>query len=354
VRAKHGVDDQTSIKLKALYPLCPPFRIHSDSSLNLYNQFLSDFETQKAISIRGSFVHSGEPLAIVLRRCTANQKTRLFSKSRFFETGDPVLEFSGTFQFPGQDKFFATDHTGAKIARTEDQSVAEWKSFLPHDLELTIQSYFCALAIAYQGAMRPIGNVWILNGSKYKTDRYYLSEIHDSIEFLRRNNAFPEIALEPDKAIKWVFAQNGIFDGYSDTSASRALNYFTRLFVSEFRNDELSDLVSALAGVESLLVKGGRSSVGQLKEKLSALFAANIEPAWLLKMITEAYDFRSRMVHGNRQIRSFFRSGEEESEKRFNEEYHSHLFAIGMLVLLLRFVISKDLQELAFQTVFTV
>jgi hypothetical protein len=58
------------------------------------------------------------------------------------------------------------------------------------------------------------------------------------------------------------------------------------------------------------------------------------------------------MIHGDRQIRSFFRSNEEESKKRFDEEYNSQLFAVGMLVLLLRFVISKDLTELRFDTVF--
>jgi hypothetical protein len=114
----------------------------------------------------------------------------------------------------------------------------------------------------------------------------------------------------------------------------------------------LSNLVWALAGIEALLVEGGRSSVGQLREKLRALFVGKIDFPWLSKMIADSYNFRSRMIHGDRQIRSFFRSDEEESKKRFDEEYYSELFAIGMLVLLLRFVISKDLTELRFNTVF--
>jgi hypothetical protein len=286
------------------------------------------------------------------RPCTASQKKRHFSKSSFLKIGDAVLEFSATFEFPGQERFFATDHTGARIARTRDQSIADWRSYLPHDLKLTIQSFFCALAIAYEGAVRPTQNVWIQDGSEYGTDHCYLSEIHESIEFLRETNAFPEIDVKLETAINWTFAQNGIFDGYSDTPASRALNYFTRLFVSNVRNDELSDLVWALAGIEALLVEGGRSSMGQLREKLGALFAGKIDSPWLSKMIADSYNFRSRMIHGDRQIRSFFRSDEEESKKRFDEEYYSHLFAVGMLVLLLRFVISNNLTELRFSTVF--
>ncbi|WP_426525200.1 hypothetical protein [Bradyrhizobium sp. McL0615] len=168
---------------------------------------------------------------------------------------------------------------------------------------------------------------------------------------MRKENAFPEIDLEVNAVINWTFAQNGMFDGYSDTSASRALNYFTRLFVGEFRNDELSNLVWALAGIEALVVESGRSSIGQLKEKLGALFAEKIDLRWLAKMIADSYNFRSRMIHGDRQIRSFFRSNEDENKKRLDEEYNSQLFAIGMLVLLLRFIISNKLSELHFKTV---
>jgi len=343
---------QTTTKLRALYALNPPLGVDSESASNLYRKFFNDLGPKRTIPIRGSFTHNGELLAITARPCTASQKKRHFSKSSFLEVGDAVLEFSARFEFPSQERFFATDHTGARIATTREQSIAHWKSYLSHDLELTIQSFFCALAIAYEGAVRPTQNVWIQDGSEYGTDRCYLSEIHDSIEFLREKNAFPEIDIALDTVINWTFAQNGIFDGYSDTPVSRALNYFTRLFVHNFRNDELSDLVWALAGIEALLVEGGRSSMGQLREKLGALFVGKIDFTWLSKMIADSYNFRSRMIHGDRQIRSFFRSNEDESKKRFDEEYDSQLFAIGMLVLLLRFVISKDLTELRFNTVF--
>jgi len=342
---------QATTKLKALYALHPRFRTDSQSAANFYRKFLEDFQKGRTVPIRGSFTHDGEFLTINIRHCTVAQKRRHFGKSLLVAAGDPILEFSAAFEFPGSDSFFLTDQSGTKISRSIDQSIGDWKSTLAHQLELTIQSYFCALAIAYTGVVRPIQNVWIQDGSAHGTDRCHLSEVHDSIEFLRERNAFPEIDLELDKVITWTFSQNGIFDGYSDTPASRALNYFTRLFVSDFRNDELSDLIWALAGIEALLVENGRSSVGQLKEKLSALFAETISFQWLSKMITDSYNFRSRMIHGDRQMRSFFRSGEEESKKRFDEEYHSELFAIGMLVLLLRFVISKELTEIRFKTV---
>lgn len=342
---------QPSTELKVLYPLYPPLGIDSEAATNLYHQFFNDYGSTRATAIRGSFVHNGEGLAVTVRSCTAEEKNCLFKNARLLPVGGAVLEFSGNLKFPGQDKFFWTDQAGAKISRTMEQSISDWKSFLPGDLELTIQTYFCALAIAYQGAVRPTASVWIVDGSEIENGSVYLSEVHEAIEFFREHNALPEIEVDVQQVIKWTFAQNGMFDGYSDTPASRALNYFTRLFVCQFRNDELSDLVWALAGIEALLVEGGRSSMGQLREKLSALFSETVDLPWLSKMISDSYNFRSRMIHGDRQIWSSCRDGEEESAKRFDEAYNSRLFVIGTLICLLRFVISKNLKQVSFETV---
>lgn len=192
---------QSTTKLRALYALRPPFGSDSESTSKLYRKFFKDLESTKTIPIRGSFTHNGELLAIAARPCTAGQKKRHFKKSSLFEVGDAVLEFSAAFEFPGQERFFMTDHTGAKIVRTKEQSTADWKSYLPHDLELTIQSFFCILAIVYEGAVQPIQNVWIQDGSEYGTDRCYLSGIHESIEFLREKNAFPQIDIKLETSI---------------------------------------------------------------------------------------------------------------------------------------------------------
>ncbi len=288
--------------------------------------------------VHGSSYHDNEKLLTVAVPCTARNK-RLFKKSPFLNIGHTILEFSGTFEFPGPEKFVITDQAGAKIPHTNKDLLSIWKSFLPGALDLTIQSYLCALTIAYSGAVRP---VWLQNGTQIKGDAYYVSQIHDSVEFLRENKAFPKIDINTDAALAWMYRQNGIFDGYSDTPVSRALNYFTRLFTSHFRNDELSDLIWALAGIEALLVQGGRSSGGQLREKLAAIFGSQIDPIWLTRMVTDSYNYRSRMIH---------RSSEDDSDKRFYEEYHSQLFSIGMLTLLLQYVASNDLSEIRFQTI---
>ncbi len=110
-------------------------------------------------------MHDGELLMVAARSCSLAQKKRLFKNAPYLQTIDRVLEFSGQFEFPGRDKFFLTNHTGKKIKRTNDKSISDWKGLLPSSLELVIQTYLCALSIAYEGAVRPIGNVWIQNGS---------------------------------------------------------------------------------------------------------------------------------------------------------------------------------------------
>jgi hypothetical protein len=127
------------------------------------------------------------------------------------------------------------------------------------------------------------------------------------------------------------------------------LNYFTRLFVENFREDELSDLVWALGGIEALLVEGGRSSKGQLREKLTALLG--ISTSWLRSRIEQMYGFRSAVVHGDRQLRSEFRRYEEDTKRRFEEEYQSELFAVGILLLLLQMVAEKAVSSFSFKTV---
>jgi hypothetical protein len=340
----------TLVEVRSLYPLFPPLRVDTEDSVNQYWQVTKAFERGRTLLVRGSTYHDNENLLIVSAPCSAQNK-RLFKDSFFLDVGHTILDFSGTFEFPGTEKFVITSEAGAKIPHTDEELLSIWKSFLGHELDLTIQSYLCALTIAYSGAVRPTGNIWFLNGKQEKADAYYVSQIHDSVEFLGENKAFPKIDIDPDAAVAWIFRQNGIFDGYSDTPVSRALNYFTRLFAPDFRNDELSDLIWALAGIEALLVQGGRSSGGQLREKLGAIFGSQIDSAWLTRMITESYNYRSRMIHGDRQIRSSFRTDDSDTDKRFYEEYHSKLFSIGILTLLLQYVVSNDLSEINFQTI---
>lgn len=215
-------------------------------------------------------------------------------------------------------------------------------------MDIAVQTYLCALQISYPGALCCIANTWLADSEVVHDRPHLVSIVYDAVEFLVENGV-TVVAIDAMQTIKWVFAQNGIFDGYSNTPASRALSYFTRLFAPEYRNDELSDLVWALGGVEALIVEGGRSSKGQLQEKLSALL--NVKSDWLRENIERMYGFRSAAVHGSRQLRSEFRRDEDDTKRRFEEEYHSRLFAVGTLLLLLQKVVERNVSRFSFKTI---
>lgn len=112
----------------------------------------------------------------------------------------------------------------------------------------------------------------------------------------------------------------------------------------------MTNLVWALAGIEALLVEGGRSSSGQLREKLNAIFEGRADRKWLSAVIDKTYCYRSRMVHGDRPLRSHFRRNEEDSQKRFDEEYDSERFAVGVLLLLIQKLIGTGRDKFEFET----
>jgi hypothetical protein len=341
------------MKVRAIYPLYPPLRFDSEFQQNVFWSLCDYFKSARTLKICGSDFHDGEVLRVILSHLSPHLKKTYFEKTLFPKSLGVTLEFHGSFKFPGKKKYFLADQNGKKFSHSAKQLRSIWSSFLPHELGTVIQSYFCALMLAFPGAARPVGNIWFVGGkSSDRSNPYFVSPIHDAIGHLAENGVFAETKLPLEKAAKWVFSQNGIFNGYSDTPASRALNYFTRLFVEQFRDDELSDLVWALAGIEALLVEGGRSSLGQLKEKFAALFSNETQLPWILSSTEKMYSYRSKMVHGNRQIRSAFRTDDAViDDKRFDEEYYSQLFAIGMLLLLLQRAVLSNQSSFQFKTV---
>jgi hypothetical protein len=342
------------VKVEALYPLSRPQRFDADFHFEAFEGLINYLNLSHKLRIRGSETHDGEELSVSLLKSTDFLETYYPTIEDPLRTDSTVevLRVEGCFEFPGKEDFVITDgQTGHRVDYTEDQLHGIWASLLPNVLDLTIQTYLCSLTIAFPGAARVWGSIWLVDGHRHRHSSHHISTLHEGVGYLTENEFYPAKDIAPERVHSWVCAQNGMFDGYSDTPAGRALNYFTRLFVRNYRNDELSDLVWALAGIEALLVNAGRSSQGQLKEKLGALFDTHPRLDWLRTMTDRMYQYRSKMVHGNRQIKSAFRHGEDDSDKRFYEEYDSARFAVGILLVLLQEVIKRSATTLRFKTV---
>lgn len=288
-------------------------------------------------------------LSLQIRSFGEEIKEALGADELILDNSKWYLEFSGAGRFPGAEQYFFRKPSGEKVVDSEEDLQGIWQNFLPIELNPVIQTYICALTIACPSLTKVVAGYWIVDDT-CTSYPYLKSPLPEAAEFFEKNGILLDAPTSIDATIAWVNSQNGIHNGYSDSPASRALGFFTRLFVSEYRNDELSDLIWAVSGVEALLVEGGRSSLGQLKQKVSALFKGAKALPWLLSMLDKTYQYRSRMIHGNRNLRSSFRN-DEDNDARFSEEYDSQLFSVALLVWLLQYVIRGRLREITFRTV---
>jgi hypothetical protein len=131
-----------------------------------------------------------------------------------------LLRVEGDFAFPGTDQFPITNAlTGERLEQTEEELRSFWVSTLPDFLDLTVQTYLCSLAIAFPGAARVWGNVWLVDGILHRHSSHYISTLHEGIRYLTENEFYPAKDIAPELVHGWVCAQNGMLNGYSDTAA---------------------------------------------------------------------------------------------------------------------------------------
>ena len=260
------------MRFDAIFPLRPPLRFDSARYNKTFECMLTYFNIDRRLNLKGNDPSGGDTLVVRIERCPASFKQKFLRDKRLFKTGDWLLCFSEDFCFPGADKFFLMDPAGKKMDYTSNELSSMWASLLPNMLDPSIQTYICALTLAFPGAVQPVTNLWLMDHKRHHFSSCYVSEVHDSLEYLLENGISPKDGIDPERFIDLVFSQNGVLDGVSGTPAARAFNYFTRLFVREHRNDELSDLVWALAGIESLLVEGvGHRRVSSEKSLVRSL-----------------------------------------------------------------------------------
>jgi len=335
------------MKFTGIFAVYPLMTFQSEFHRTVFTAAISYYQNPRTVLVRSSELHRGVQISVRAERASQDIKDNYFSGLMFFEAGDWLLLFEVDLTYPGRKEFWTDDADKAE-KYSDDEVEGLWQSVIPSFLDTDIQTYLMAMNLAFPGGFQTVGNAWVSDGAIHHHSSSYLSVLEESIDFVVEQGFVPAL-LPPEQVMQWVLAQNGVLSGYSDTTASRALNYFTRLYTRQFRNDEISDLVWAVAAIEALLVDAGRSSVGQLKSKLNALFKGHRNAEWLRKSVDQMYEFRSKMVHGNRQIRSIFRDDEDKNSKRADEEYDAKRFAVGLLVILLQRLIRANQTAFEFE-----
>lgn len=311
-----------------------------------------DFEKLKAFFEEPRFITTYCGPGIVNQRLTVDLISLTSSHKGLLGKKFIVQYCNWALKISGHCSYCAAD-IGLKDSDDGAYSHREFERWRKHELPIAlyadIQTFLCGISIACPTATHVVKSLWSINDEPTDRNLHLYSLVSEAADFLE-SNGVPLIDVETSEAVRWTQQQNGMLKGYSDTPASKSLSFFTRLFVESWRNDELSDLVWAVAGIEALLVDGGRSSIGQLKVKLEVLFQGYDKSKWILEMMEKTYSYRSKMLHGNRNLRSAFRH-EEDQPSRFKEESESQLFAIGLLLWLIRYVIKNDLSSIKFRTI---
>ena len=132
----------------------------------------------------------------------------------------------------------------------------------------------------------------------------------------------------------WYRKLNGTTAGHSNTPIGRATCAFTYLFHPDPSRRALMDLVWSLAGIEALLGEADQSR-RLITDKLLLLFPEGEGSSGeIRKLIRAVYDFRSRMLHGNRNISSR-RLEMDDDDLKFKKYVEEESNATNLSILLL-------------------
>ncbi|TBZ06564.1 hypothetical protein [Rhizobium leguminosarum] len=325
-----------NIEFRSLFPVYPPILPNNRYCVDVYWDAYRFLSARFKLKPQLFDIHSGAEISVSRSTISKSVKERFFKEFIFIRPGDWQIQFdvSATFPTDGLKDWQKSETLPNGFEPEELPRV--WASSVPSFADNDIQTFLFALNIAFPGSINITNNIWLYGKKRHPYSSHYRSTIQDGVDFFAGHGFFPDVTLSPSTVVDAIYRQNGMLNGRSDTPLSRAVSYLTRLYVRDFRNDELSDLAWAVAGIEALLVDAGKSSVGQLKSKIAVLFKDHDNLSWLLKSCDGMYSFRSKMIHGNRQLTSVFRQEDEHDESRQHEEYDSSRFAIGLLLLLIR------------------
>jgi hypothetical protein len=147
----------------------------------------------------------------------------------------------------------------------------------------------------------------------------------------------------------WVSRQKGFFHGLSENKIGRSLNAFTYLF-SNGRSFGLADeFFWCMAGLEAIYTDGHENVMNQFIEKSSLLLGESVN---FQKKVKTMYGYRSRLLHGQKNIPTKFRKDPELGEEisKYEQEFWDVcVLARKMLLATLQQLIKNDSDDIQFE-----
>lgn len=179
---------------------------------------------------------------------------------------------------------------------TRDSDASSFDDYVFTEIENFVFRLLVTANIAIPGSMK------IMDGVGYcapEAQFYHDGLIHPIEDAMQTYDSGKFDFLENmdlDKVWKWINQFKSLESGLSATKVERALNAFAHLFISE-NGTVVEQIVWSVFGLEALFVKGNTGARSQLADKLSSVIGEKY-----YKQIKEAYDFRSRALHGDIEL----------------------------------------------------
>lgn len=136
-----------------------------------------------------------------------------------------------------------------------------------------------------------------------------------------------------DAVLIWSRCCGGIWDGAAMTNVEKAMMFLSHAMERKTGVDSIANIVWLTAGLEALACDNSNSIAVQLQRRLP-LICRGAPFNDIRKFIREAYDFRSRLFHGDIAIHSRFNENDVDWSDRRYDARMEH-FGLGLRVLLL-------------------
>lgn len=211
----------------------------------------------------------------------------------------------------------------------------------------TISSLCLAANVAVPGVM-DISKRYLFVDQKYlETTSGCRNDLEHSSEMSDRYN-WPKLnELELKNVWEWIVGVPGFCSGETKTSVGRAIGALSYLFSSD--NIESNDLalVWSLIGLEALYGDENVGMKAQLMEKSELVLGKRISHK---KVFGEMYDFRSRLVHGDKNFGYKGVNGVLEEEYSY-KIMDMNALASAVLIATLQYMCLNNLYDLEFQRI---
>ncbi len=230
---------------------------------------------------------------------------------------------------------------------TDEELVRVYKEVVVGELSDYAFLFSLAANIAKPGAFQLSGRYLIQDRSLIEKTGGTLNNFQEAMNVSSKYSWPPIMELRVLDVWDWLVTVPGFLQGEAKTNLGRALGAVSYLLSDDYKRANDLALVWALIGLESLYGKGNVGLKMQLLEKTEAFLG---ERTSFKKMFGNMYDFRSRLVHGDKNFH--YKGYDGILEEEYSEKlYESENIAIATLISTLQKMCVQKKQELDFRTI---